>query len=156
MKGNAEVIQILNEVLTWELTSVNQYFLGSKICANWGYLRLHAYLRKESIDEMKHADVLIERVLFLEGLPNVQKLEKIQIADSVPGQLAADKQLEDHAIARLNKGIARCRELADVGSAELLEHILVSEEAHLDWIETQLTLIQQIGEAHYLAQQARE
>ena len=156
MKGNAQVIQILNEVLTGELTSVNQYFLAAKICENWGYKRLYKYLYKESIDEMKHADKLITRILFLEGLPNVQKLDKVFTGETIPEQLRLDLQTEMTAIKRLNDGIKTARELGDNGSAELLEDILVSEEEHVDWLEAQLELIKQVGEAHYLAQQIKE
>src|SRR6266545_4537578 len=126
MKGNPQIIQILNEVLTGELTSVNQYFLAAKICQNWGYQRLYKYLYKESIDEMKHADELIERILYLDGLPNVQKLDKVYTGETIPEQLKLDLQTEIQAVERLNKGIKLARELGDNGSAELLEHILVS------------------------------
>lgn len=156
MKGNPQVIQVLNEVLTGELTSINQYFLAAKIYKNWGYERLYKKLWKESIDEMKHADELIERILFLEGLPNVQKLDKVHTGESVAEQLRLDLDTEMHAVARLNNGIKLARELGDNGSAELLEDILVSEEEHIDWIEAQLELIKQVGEQNYLAQQVRK
>jgi len=155
MKGNPQIIQALNDVLTGELTSINQYFLAAKICKNWGYERLYKKLYAESIDEMKHADELIERILYLEGLPNVQKLDKIHIAESIPGQLKADLENERHAIERLNNGIKLARDLGDNGSAELLEDILESEEEHVDWLEAQLTQVQQVGEQHYLAQQIK-
>ncbi len=156
MKGNPQIIQILNEVLTGELTSVNQYFLAAKICQNWGYQRLYKYLYKESIDEMKHADELIERILYLDGLPNVQKLDKVYTGETIPEQLKLDLQTEIQAVERLNKGIKLARELGDNGSAELLEHILVSEEEHIDWLEAQLELLKQVGEQNYLAQQIKE
>jgi len=156
MKGNPQVIQLLNEVLTGELTSVNQYFLAAKICQNWGYQRLYKYLYKESIDEMKHADKLIERILYLEGLPNVQKLDKVYTGETIPEQLKLDLQTEVHAIARLNAGIKLARDVGDNGSAELLEEILVSEEEHVDWLEAQLELIKQVGEQNYLAQQIKD
>jgi bacterioferritin len=159
MKGNKKIIELLNDVLTGELTAVNQYFLHARMCENWGYLRLAEITRKESIGEMKHADELIERIeriLYLEGLPNLQRLDKIGVGETVPEQLRLDRELEVAAIARLNKGIALCVQSGDNGSRELLEEILTSEESHLDWIETQLGLIDSIGEEHYLAQQVRK
>jgi len=155
VKGDAQVIDLLNEVLTSELTSVNQYFLHAKMCRNWGYLRLAEINRKESIGEMKHADDLIERILFLEGLPNLQRLFKVQVGETVPEQLALDRDTEVQAIGRLNRGIALCVQLSDNGSRELLERILVSEEEHLDWLETQLGLIATLGEQRYLAEQLK-
>lgn len=156
MKGNKKVIEFLNDVLTGELTSVNQYFIHAKMCQNWGYRALAARIRKESIDEMKHADDLIERILYLEGIPNLQRLYKVNVGETVPEQLKLDRQVEVDAVARLNKGIALCTEVGDNGTRELVEHILVSEEEHLDWLETQIHLVATIGEAHYLAQQVRE
>ena len=156
MKGDAKVIDHLNEILTGELTAINQYFLHSKMCANWGYKRLAEHLRKESIDEMKHADQLMDRVLFLEGLPNVQRLSKIHVGQTVVEQFKNDLAVEMEAIPRLNRAIGECRQLGDNGTAELLEGILVSEESHVDWLEAQLELVKQVGEAHYLAQQIRD
>jgi bacterioferritin len=155
MKGDPQVIDALNEVLTGELTSINQYFLHGRMCENWGYQQLWERLRKESIDEMKHADELIERVLYLEGFPNVQRLGKINVGESVPEQLRSDQTLEADAIQRLNRSIELCRARGDHGSRELLESILVSEEEHLNWIEAQLSLIAQVGEANYLSQMIR-
>ncbi len=156
MKGDPQIIDLLNEVLTSELTSVNQYFLHAKMCRNWGYNRLAEIDRKESVGEMKHADELIERILFLEGLPNLQRLFKVQVGESVPEQLALDRDTEVQAIGRLNRGIALCVQLGDNGSRELLERILVGEEEHLDWLETQLGLIATLGEQPYLAEQIRD
>ena len=156
MKGDAKVIDLLNEILTGELTAINQYFLHAKMCQNWGYKRLYEHIRKESIDEMKHADKLIERVLFLEGLPNVQRLGKINIGQTVVEQLKKDLEVEMEAVPRLNKAIETCRQVGDNGTAEMLEDILVSEEEHVDWLEEQLELVKQVGEAHYLAQQIRD
>jgi bacterioferritin len=153
MKGHKKILELLNDVLTSELTSVNQYFLHAKMCANWGFRRLHEELYKESIGEMKHADELIERILYLEGLPNVQRLYKVSVGETAPEQLRLDRDTEVEAIARLNKGIALCVEVGDNGSRELLEKILVSEEEHLDWLETQLSLIATLGETDYLSQQ---
>jgi bacterioferritin len=153
MKGDPKVIDLLNEILTGELTAVNQYFLHAKMCENWGYKRLYEHIRKESIDEMKHADELIERVLYLEGLPNVQRLGKINIGQTVHEMLKNDLAVEAVAIPLLNKSIETCRQIGDNGSEALLIEILTSEEEHVDWLEAQLELIKQIGEAHYLAQQ---
>ena len=153
MKGDAKVIDLLNEVLTNELTAINQYFLHARICKNWGYERLGEYIRKESIDEMKHADKLIERILFLEGLPNVQRLGKVAIGQTVPEILKNDYALEMIAVPMLNKGMQLCRDIGDNGSEDLLRHILTSEEEHVDWLEAQFELLKQVGEAHYLAQQ---
>jgi len=155
MKGNPDVINLLNTVLTGELTAVNQYFLHAKMCENWGYHRLAEHVRKESIDEMKHADKLIERILFLEGVPNVQRLGKINIGQKVAEQLKLDLAVEMEAIPRLNDGIKLCRDLGDNGTEDLLTHILTSEEAHVDWLEAQLSQIAQMGEANYLAQQLK-
>jgi bacterioferritin len=156
MKGNDQVIDILNEVLTGELTAINQYFIHAKMCHNWGYERLHKKVRAESIDEMKHAEALIERVLYLDGVPNIQRLWKVQVGQTVKEQLNADLGVEKKAIELLNRGVELARGLADNGSRELLEKILVSEEEHADWLEAQLTLIEQTGEANYLAQQIKE
>jgi bacterioferritin len=156
MKGDSDVIQLLNEVLTGELTAVNQYFVHARMAENWGYQRLYEHVRKESIDEMKHADELIKRILFLEGVPNVQRLGKINIGQTVPEQLKLDLALESDAIPRLNQGIKLCRDHGDNGTEDLLVHILVSEEHHVDWLEAQLAQIAQMGEAQYLAQQVRD
>ena len=155
MKGDAKVIDLLNEILTGELTAINQYFLHAKMCENWGYKRLHEHIRKESIDEMKHADQLIERVLYLEGLPNVQRLGKINIGQTVVEMLKNDLAVETVAIPLLNKSIETCRQVGDNGSEHLLVNILTSEEEHVDWLEAQLELMRQLGDANYLAQQIR-
>src|SRR5688572_24473963 len=156
MRGHDEVIELLNEVLTAELTAVNQYFLDGKMLANWGYERLGSKFHDESIDEMKDADVLIERILYLEGMPNVQRLDTIRVGETAPEKLSLALELEAAAIERLNRGIALCVAQADNGSRELLETILEGEEEHADWLEAQLELIRQVGEAHYLAQQIRD
>ncbi len=155
MKGDPKVIDLLNEVLTNELTAINQYILHSRICKNWGYHRLAEYIYKESIDEMKHADKLIERVLYLEGLPNVQRLGKVMVGQTAAEILKNDYALEMIAIPMLNKGMQLCRDIGDNGSEDLLRHILTSEEEHVDWLEAQFELIKQVGEANYLAQQIR-
>jgi bacterioferritin len=153
MKGKPEIIDALNEILTAELTAVNQYFLHARMCENWGYKRLWERIRAESIDEMKHADKLIARILYLEGLPNVQRLGKINVGQTVPEQLQLDLALEKVALEKLNQHIELCRSLGDNGTRELFESILVSEEEHVDWLETQLSLLAQVGEPQYLAQQ---
>lgn len=152
-KGNAEVIEHLNAILTGELTAINQYFLHAKMCQNWGLMRLFKYLHAESIDEMKHADVLIDRILYLEGVPNVQRMNRVRIGETVPEQFESDMALEKEAIPRLQEAITFCRSINDQGTAVILEAILSSEEEHLDWIEAQQDLISTIGLENYLAQQ---
>jgi bacterioferritin len=155
MKGDPKIIDLLNEILTGELTAINQYFLHAKMCQNWGYERLHEHIRKESIDEMKHADSLMERILYLEGLPNVQRLGKVNPGQTVVEMLKNDLAVELDALPRLNAAIQAARDAKDNGSEVLLKDILTSEEAHVDWLEAQLELVKQVGEAHYLAQQIR-
>jgi bacterioferritin len=156
MKGNVKLIEALNDVLTAELTAINQYFVHAKMCANWGYRRLADVNRKESLGEMKHADEVIERILFLQGVPNMQRLGKVRVGETVAEQLKLDHGLELDAISRLNKSIALAVDVGDNGSRELLEEILVSEEEHVDWLEAQLELLKQVGEQNYLAQQIRD
>ena len=153
MKGDAKVIQALNDILTGELTAINQYFLHARMCTSWGFDKIGKKVYKESIDEMKHAQWLIDRVLFLEGVPNVQKLGTLNIGENVKEQLESDLALEFQAIPRLKTAIALCTDHNDHGSRELLEKILISEEEHVDWLEAQLNLIQQVGIQNYLAQQ---
>jgi bacterioferritin len=153
MKGGREVIDLLNEVLAGELVAINQYFLHAKMCDNWGFKKIGARVRAESIDEMKHADWLVERILFLDGLPNLQRLDKLNIGQTVPEQMKSDLGLEMHAVKLLNGGIALCRDKGDNATEALLSEILVSEEAHIDWLETQIRLIEQLGESAYLAEQ---
>lgn len=148
-----KVIDVLNEVLTAELTAINQYFVHGEMCEEWGYERLHAIIRKQSIGEMKHAEKLIERVLYLKGIPNVQRLSKIRIGGTVPEQIESDLALEREALERLNRGIQICREEKDNGSADLLEEILKSEEEHVHFLEAQQNLLRQVGEQNYLSQQ---
>jgi bacterioferritin len=155
MQRDAEITALLNEVLTAELTSVNQYFVDAKMIENWGYETLAHHYRDESIDEMKDADALIGRILFLEGVPNLQRLGTVRVGETVPEKLQLALDLEEESIDRLNRGIARCLELGDNGTRELLEHILEGEEEHADWLETQLGLVAQLGETHYLAQNIR-
>ena len=152
-KGNPEVIEHLNAILTGELTAINQYFLHAKMCQNWGLMRLYKYLHAESIDEMKHADVLIDRILYLEGVPNVQRMNRVRIGETVPEQFESDMALEKEAIPRLQEAITFCRSINDQGTAVILETILSSEEEHLDWIEAQQDLIKNLGLENYLVQQ---
>jgi bacterioferritin len=156
MKGDPAILDLLNQVLTNELTAVNQYFLHARIVENWGYERLYEKFRGQSLGEMKDADEVIERVLYLEGLPNLQRLGKVNVGQDVPEMLRLDLQLEKDAIALLNPGIEQCRRAGDNGSAELLEDILEGEEEHANWIEAQLTLLAQVGAAGYLAEQIKQ
>ena len=156
MKGDKKIIDILNDVLTAELTAINQYFVHGEMCENWGYDRLHHLIRQHSIGEMKHAEEVIERILFLDGIPNMQRLGKINIGENVPEQLRLDLDLEMEALPRLNKGIETCREIGDNTTRHLLETILTDEEEHIDWLEAQLALIEQVGVPNYLAQQTHE
>ncbi len=152
MQGRPEIIEVLNEVLTAELTAINQYFVHAKMQQNWGYLRLAEHTRAESIDEMKHAEAVTERILYLEGLPNLQRLGPVRVGETVPEQFRLDLAVEYDAIERFNRGIALARDVGDNGTRELLAGMLVSEEEHTDYLETQLGVLEKIGEAHYLAQ----
>ena len=152
MQGDPEVIALLNEQLTSELTAINQYFLHAKIQEDWGYKELAAYTRKESIEEMVHAEEITERILFLGGLPNYQRLGTLAIGQTVPEQFQADLAIELAVVARLRPGVQMCREKGDHTSANLLEKILGNEEEHIDYLETQLDLVAKLGEPLYLAQ----
>jgi bacterioferritin len=153
MQGDKKVIEYLNKVLINELTAINQYFLHARMFRNWGLKKLDEYEQHESIDEMKHADRLINRILFLEGLPNLQQLNKLLIGESVPEALKCDLQLEMAALPLLREAIAYCESVSDYISRELLEDILDSEEEHVDWLETQLGLIDKTGLQNYLQSQ---
>jgi bacterioferritin len=153
MKGNEEVILILQDVLCAELTAINQYFIHARMCENWRYKRLAAHLMEESIGEMKHAQLVIDRILYFDGFPNMQKYMKINVGKTVTEQHQFDVQLEYDAVARLNAGVELCRAKGDNGTRALLEDILKSEEGHIDWLEAQLHQIQEIGTQNYLAQQ---
>lgn len=153
MKGAKEVIDLLNEVLAGELVAINQYFLHAKMAQNWGYSKIASKVRSESIDEMKHAERLTDRILFLDGLPNLQRLDKLHIGQTIPEQFQSDLALEYRAVKLLNDGMVLCRERGDQGSEALLRDILISEEEHIDWLETQLKLIESLGEKMYLAEQ---
>ncbi len=156
MQGNQAVLDVLNDVLTAELTAINQYFLDAKMCANWGYERLAEKIKADSIDEMKDADSLIDRILYLDGLPNLQRLGVVQVGETVVEKLKLALQLETEAIARLQAGIATCVTEGDNGSRMVLEEILEGEEEHADWLESQLDLVAQMGEPFYLSQQVKD
>ena len=156
MKGDGEVIQVLNDVLCAELTAINQYFVHAMMCDNWGLKRLAKHMREESIGEMKHAEEVIDRILYLDGVPNMQKYMKVNVGQTVPEMHQFDLELERDAVGRLNPGIELCRGKGDNGSRQVLEKILNDEEHHIDWLEAQLTLIQTMGLQNYLAQQIDE
>jgi bacterioferritin len=151
VKGDKKVLEFLNEQLTAELTAINQYFLHAKMQENWGLTRLAAHTRHESIDEMKHAERLTERILFLDGLPNYQRLFPLAIGQTVAEQFRGDMAIEAAAVERLRAGIEHMRKVGDVTSATLFEEILADEEHHIDYLETQLALLERLGEPLYLA-----
>ena len=153
MQGNERVIALLNEVLKAELTAINQYFLHAEMCENWGYKRLSSYARKESIEEMRHAESLMERILYLNGTPTMNELFPLRIGRDVREQLQNDLQLEYEAVARLNRGSKLCQDVGDNGSRDLIVKILTDEEHHIDWLEAQLHVIEEAGFENYLAQQ---
>lgn len=156
MQGDPAVIEVLNDVLTAELTAINQYFIDAKMFENWGYPRLAERLRHESIDEMKDAERLIDRILYLDGVPNLQRLNPVRVGESPEEKLRLALDLEREAIDRLNRGVALCVERSDTGSRELLAEILVGEEEHADWLESQLHALGEVGVANYLAQQLHD
>jgi bacterioferritin len=153
MQGRPEIIELLNEVLTAELTAVNQYFGHAKTQKNWGYGKLAERTQHESIDEMKHAEELIERIIFLEGMPNLQRLGSVTLGEEPIEQLRLDLAMELEAVERFNRGIALSVELGDNGTREMLADMLVSEEEHVDWLETQLSLVEALGAEMYLSEQ---
>jgi bacterioferritin len=150
MQGDARVIEFLNEQLTAELTAINQYFLHGKMQENWGYTKLAKHTKHESIDEMRHAEVLTDRILFLEGLPNYQKLFALRIGETVKEQFECDMKIEEEAVERLRRGAEYMRSIGDITSARIFEDILADEEHHIDYLETQLALIEKLGEPLYL------
>jgi bacterioferritin len=153
MKGNERIIASLNELLKDELTAINQYFVHAEMCENWGYDRLHELVQKRSIDEMKHAEKLIERILFLEGIPIVSELNRVNIGAVVEDQIRKDLGAETRCIKMYNEGIRLSTELNDGGTKELLDRIIIEEEKHADWLEAQLTQIEQMGIQNYLGGQ---
>jgi bacterioferritin len=156
MQGDQEILAALNEILTSELTAINQYFIHHKMLQNWHYLRLSKKKREESIEEMKHADKLIERILFLDGVPNLQRLGPVKVGEEPIEMHKLDLELEREAVARLNKAIALCLSKQEAGTRELLEDLLKEEEESVDWLEAQLKLVADIGRERYLSEQLRE
>jgi bacterioferritin len=156
MKGHNRVITVLNDLLSDELTAICQYMVHSEMCDNWGYARLHKAVEKRAIDEMKHAEKLIARILFLEGRPVVSKLKAIHVGAEIPAQLKNDWRAEEGAVKAYNAGIRLCVELGDNGSRELMESILKDEEVHIDWLEAQLDQLEQMGVQNYLLEQVDE
>jgi bacterioferritin len=155
-RGDAQLIELLNEILTAELTAINQYFIHYRMCENWGFDRLAKKKREESIDEMKDADRLIERILYLEGTPNMQRLFPVRVGEDAIEQHRLDLQLELEAVARYNRAIGVAREKGDAGTKELLEHNLKGEESSVDWLESQLYLVEKLGAQAYLAEQMHD
>jgi len=153
MQGDPEIIEALNEILTAELTAINQYFIHAKMRENWGFKKLAAVARRESIEEMEDADKIIERILYFDGVPNLQRYNPVLVGETVPEQLALELETEKAAIERYNRSIALAVAKGDNGSRELMEHRLVDEESHADWLESQLHVIDTIGVENYLAQQ---
>jgi bacterioferritin len=156
MKGNPKVIAALNEALKEELTAINQYFLHAEMCENWKYTRLAGFIKKQSIDEMKHAEVLIERILFLDATPNMTELMQLNVGQNVKDQLQSDLQLEISAVAQYNAAIRTARDEGDNASRELFERLLKDEEEHVDWLEAQMHQIGEIGYERYLTQQIKD
>ncbi len=156
MKGNPKVIHALNEALKEELTAISQYFLHAEMCENWHYEKLGEYIKKQSIDEMKHAEILIERILFLDGTPNMTELLHINIGQNVKAQLESDLKLEIDAVGQYNRAVELARQEGDNASRELFEKLLKDEEQHVDWLEAQLYQIGEIGYERYLAQQVKD
>ncbi len=156
MQGNPKVIAQLNAALKEELTAINQYFLHAEMCENWKYSKLAGFIKKQSIDEMKHAEALIERILFLDGSPNLTELMKLEVGATVKQQLESDLKLEVGAVAMYNNAIKVCREEGDNASRELFDRLLKDEEEHVDWLEAQLHQIKELGYERYLTQQIRE
>ena len=153
MQGDAAVIEALNEVLTAELTAINQYFVHAKMCTNWGYQKLANWKREESIDEMKDAEKVLDRILFLDGVPNMQRLNPVRVGEEPIEQHRLDLEMELEHVARLNSAIALARKKGDNGTRELLESILTGEEHAVDWLEAQLGIVDTIGRERYLAEQ---
>ena len=153
MKAKEGVVNILNKVLTVDLTATNQYFVHAKMCENWGYERLHHTVRERSIDEMKDAEKLIEHILYLEGVPNVQRLNTVHVGETVPEQLKLDLQAEQEMLSLLSEGVAHCANVGDFTTRHMLEDMVKDVDAHIDWIEVQLETIKQVGVENYLAEQ---
>jgi bacterioferritin len=156
MHGDPDIITALNDILTGELTAINQYFVHYKMLENWGYLRIAKVKKEESIEEMKHADELIERILYLDGVPNLQRLGPVKVGQEPIEMHKLDLEVEQEAVARLNKAIVLCLDKRDAGTRELLEHVLKNEEEAIEWLEAQLQIVKDIGKERYLAEQLHE
>ena len=155
MQGDPDILVALNDILTAELTGINQYFVHYRMLENWGYKRLAEKKREESIEEMKHADKVIERILYLDGVPNLQRLGPVRVGEEPIEMHKLDLALEREAVGRLNQAIVLCLDKKDAGTRELLEHLLTAEEDSVDWLETQLSIVNDIGRECYLAEQLR-
>jgi bacterioferritin len=156
MKAKEGIIELLNKILTADLTAINQYFLHAKMCDNWGYERLHHKVKARSFDEMKDADELIEHILYLEGVPNVQRLGTVHVGETVPEQFKADLQAEKEMLTMLTDGIAHCAKVADYTTRHMLEDMAEDVDQHIDWIETQMETIKQVGLENYLSEQIKK
>jgi len=156
MQGNPRIIEGLNSLLSLELRAINQYFLHSKMCENWGYERMAKRLREQSFSEMKDAEELVDRVLYFDGLPNLQRFDAFMVGESMAEQLQLSLELEKEAVDQIDALMGTCTEVGDTGTREFLAPKLLEEQTHISWVESQLTLIKQIGEANYLTQQVRE
>ena len=156
MKAKQGVIEILNKVLTADLTAINQYFVHAKMCSNWGYERLHHKVRERSIDEMKDADELITHILYLEGVPNVQRMNTVHIGETVPEQLKLDLKAEQEMLALLSEGVVHCTKVGDFTTRHMCEDMAKDVDEHIDWIETQMETIKQVGVENYLAEQIKK
>lgn len=153
MKAKEGVINLLNKILTADLTAINQYFVHAKMCENWGYERLHNTVQKRSVDEMKDAEQLIEHILYLEGVPNVQRLNTVHVGETVPEQFKADLKAEQEMLAILSEGVVHCAKVGDFTTRHMLEDMAKDVDAHIDWIETQQELMEQVGLENYLSEQ---
>jgi bacterioferritin len=156
VKGDSKIIEALNKALTIELTAINQYFVQAKMCANWGYHKLAKKHYAESIGEMRHAEKLIDRIIFLEGAPNIARYDVIRVGTDVKQQFENDLKLETHGVKTYNEAIDLCGKVKDAGSREILEHIITDSEEHVDWLESQLNVIKEAGLGNYLAEQLGE
>lgn len=156
MKAKEGIIDLLNKILTADLTAINQYFVHAKMCENWGYERLHGKVRERSMDEMKDADELIEHILYLEGVPNMQRLGTVNVGETVPEQLKLDLKAEQEMLKILSDGVAHCTKVGDYTTRHMLEDMAKDVDAHIDWIETQLETIKQVGVENYLSEQIKK
>ncbi len=156
MKAKEGIIELLNKVLTADLTAINQYFVHAKMCDNWGYERLHHHVRQRSLDEMKDAEELIEHILYLEGVPNMQRLGTVRVGETVPEQFASDLKSEQEMLKILSDGVAHCTKVGDYTTRHMLEDMVKDVDKHIDWIETQLDTIKQVGLENYLSEQIKK